>query len=230
MKKGIKHTDKNKPWAKRMMQQKAYDVESRQKLPSFFIVCEGVNTEPSYFKSFPVGNARVKSFGLGLTKTQLVNSVVEMIRKDASLKEQEVWVVFDMDRSPDQQVAQAEDFNQAIAMAKKNGLHVAYSNDAFELWFLLHYQPQDAKWLRGQYYQRLSEIWDCHYEKEGKTSFYCRGTYQRLQEDERADQQAALQRAELIHQQQIEFSFSEQNPCTTVFQLVAALNYGDLKG
>jgi hypothetical protein len=224
MKKRIKQTDQNKPWAKKKMQQRAYSVESREKLPSFFIVCEGMNTEPDYFRSFPLGNACVKSFGLGHTKTQLVQAVLGMIQKDATLKDQEVWVVFDMDRSPDQEEKQSEDFNQAIALARENGIQVAYSNDAFELWFILHYQPQDAQWLRDQYYQKLSELWGCHYEREGKASSFCKKTYQRLQNDERADQQKALRRAEQIHHQQTARPFAEQNPCTTVYQLVAALN------
>ena len=51
-----------------------------------------------------------------------------------------VWIVFDRDRSDkdDEDIGKAINFNGALTKAKKHNFEVAYSNDAFELWLLLH--------------------------------------------------------------------------------------------
>lgn len=167
--KQIKKTDRKKPWYKKRFQTRPYAIESREKAKSFLIICEGENTEPWYFKSFPLGNAQVESYGLGRSKTALVEYVLEILRADEDSTEKEAWVVFDMDKTPGELAQQKEDFNHAIQLAQKHGLNVAYSNDCFELWFVLHYQYLDMSLSRNQYYKRLSELWDCNYEgKIGK--------------------------------------------------------------
>lgn len=64
-----------------------------------------------------------------------------LVREAISAREQEkqkgksfnfCWIVFDKD--------DYQDFDEAIEFAGKNGFEVAYSNQAFELWFLLHFK------------------------------------------------------------------------------------------
>ncbi len=43
--------------------------------PSILIVCEGENTEPSYFNQFRITSAKVKSVGEGYNTVSLVNRV-----------------------------------------------------------------------------------------------------------------------------------------------------------
>lgn len=222
--KPVKKTDQEKPWNKRPSGKKAYQEHSREQAKVFLIICEGENTEPLYFKSFPLGNATVDCYGLGRSKTALVNHVVENVIHDRSNAGKEIWVVFDFDIKPDQQEQQKEDYNQAIELAKKHGIKVAYSNDAFELWFLLHYQPLDAQWTRHQYYQKLSEYWGCNYEKEAKHHNFCRKIYQQLLDDSKSSQNEALSRAAKLMSAQNELAYADQNPCTTVYKLVAELN------
>lgn len=64
---------------------------------------------------------------------------------------------------------QNEDFNRAIRKARDLGYHCAYSNDAFELWFVLHYQYLDQQQHRNFYYQLLGKKWNTNYTKEGKS-------------------------------------------------------------
>lgn len=101
---------------------------------TFLIVCEGENTEPEYFNAFRLTSATVKAIGKGL-------GTMSLVREAISVREQEkqkgksfnfCWVVFDKD--------EYQDFDEAIEFAKKNGFEVAYSNQAFELWFLLHFK------------------------------------------------------------------------------------------
>jgi len=89
--KNIKFTDKNKSWNKQPM--KRYN-EGEPNKTSFLIICEGQNTEPQYFRQFPVKTAEVISYGLGSSRTKLVEMVIDLKTED---KQQEVWVVFDMD-------------------------------------------------------------------------------------------------------------------------------------
>jgi len=102
---------------------------------SFLIVCEGEKTEPDYFKAFRMTAATVKALGQAMNTMALVNKAISIREADHQKKREydQCWVVFDKDDFP------AQDFNQAIQLAEKNGFRVAYSNQAFEYWFLLHY-------------------------------------------------------------------------------------------
>jgi hypothetical protein len=222
--KAIKITDAKKAWNRRQQDGRQFAINQKAIERSFLIICEGVNTEPIYFKSFPIGNAEVESYGLGSSKTALVSQVIHLLNADKELKNKEVWVVFDFDIKPDQLEQQKQDYNNAVELAGKHKIHVACSNDAFELWFLLHYQHMDMQVTRHQYYEKLSQLWNCNYEKIGKTLDYSRKIYQRLQQDANANQDSALKRAEQLHEQHKNLLLADKNPHTTVFQLVKALN------
>jgi len=220
----IKQSDRKKAWARRRTSSKPYVLESKEQAKIFLIICEGENTEPTYFKSFPLGNATIESYGLGSSKTALVKQILQVLESEANAKQKEVWVVFDFDIHPEQVAKQKEDYNNAIALAEKNGLKVAYSNDSFELWLLLHYQPLDTHWTRHNYYQKLSELWNCNYEKEGKKVEFCRSIYRRLIEDKAANQEEAIAHAKKLYEAHKDKNPADKNPCTLIHQLVQELN------
>ena len=60
------------------------------------------------------------------------------------------WVVFDKDNT------QNQTFNESIDLARRNGFQVAYSNQAFELWFLLHFDYISGPLHRNHYAARLT--------------------------------------------------------------------------
>ncbi len=222
--KAIKKSDFNKSWNNPKLKAKKYRIEEVDKERSFLIICEGKNTEPWYFKSIPAGNVSVESYGVGQSKTALVETVLEIIKTDKAAREKEIWVVFDMDIKEDQHAQQKEDYNQAIQLAQSKNIRVAYSNDAFELWFLLHYEYMDAQLKRHQYYERLSELWECNYEREGKHEAFCRKIYQRLENDSRADRSKAIAFARKLLETYSDLPYCHHNPCTTVFRLVEAID------
>lgn len=84
-------------------------------------------TEPYYFKAFRMTTATIKAVGQGMNTISLVNKAISI--RDTDMKKKrtydQCWVVFDKDDFP------ANDFNQAIALAERNGFRVAYSNQAF---------------------------------------------------------------------------------------------------
>jgi hypothetical protein len=133
---------------------------------SFLIICEGENTEPDYFNEFKLGAAKVESIGEGKNTVSLVNSAIQIKRKYLKKGEQfdQYWVVFDKDDF------NAQDFNNAILMAEADGFKVAYSNQAFEFWYLLHFNLHQGQIDRGTYAQTLSDYLGFDYLKESAIS------------------------------------------------------------
>lgn len=192
---------------------------------NILIVCEG-QTEALYFESFDVVQLQVVCEDTkGLTKRQLVEWASEKVKEYKNKEHREfdeVWCVFDMDikRGKDQYA----DYDGAISSAHAKGYKVAHSNDAFELWFYLHYQFTDQANHRTFYYDKLSKQWSINYEKNGKARAFCMTNYDRLQTDSKADQQKAIQRAEKLCDNNTHLPYSQRNPVTTVHLLVRVLN------
>ncbi|MGD0750951.1 MAG: RloB family protein [Anaerolineales bacterium] len=127
----------------------------------FLIVCEGAKTEPNYFKKFPIPpDSVVDVEGPGANTDGLVKEAILLMKKK---KYDQVWVVFDRDSFTPQH------FNNAIQLAKNNGIRVAYSNEAFELWYFLHFHYLEAGITRDDYCHRLGQA-DCLGHKYDKKS------------------------------------------------------------
>jgi hypothetical protein len=105
--------------------------------PAILIVCEGENTEPSYFSRFRLSSARIYPVGEGYNTVSLVNRAIALNNSFADYYDQ-VWCVFDKDDYS------SIDFNQAIALASANGFGTAYSNQAFEYWLILHFEDHQG--------------------------------------------------------------------------------------
>lgn len=131
----------------------------------FLIVCEGEKTEPNYFKKFPIPKDCVVSVtGVGANTDSLVRKAIEL---KGQQKYDQVWVVFDRDAFT------SEQFNNALQLAKINNIEVAYSNEAFELWYILHFMYLDTGIKRDDYCDRLGKG-DClgrKYEKGSETIY-----------------------------------------------------------
>lgn len=128
--------------------------------PTILIVCEGKNTEPSYFNKFKLSSAKIRAVGDGRNTISLVESAIEM--RDGY---DQVWCVFDKDDFD------ANDFNQAIQIATAQGLGVAYSNQSFEYWLVLHFEDhQGGGMSRNDYDPTINEYINkmgCHYDGKG---------------------------------------------------------------
>ena len=129
---------------------------------SFLIVCEGQNTEPEYFNSFRLTSATVKAVGKGLGTRVLVKVAIR-IRLEEQKKGKiydHCWVVFDKDDFPE------EDFNAAITEAEAAGFKVAWSNQAFEFWFILHFILYHGPLHRSRYAEMLTKLTGMPYSKK----------------------------------------------------------------
>src|SRR4051794_12153848 len=121
-------------------------VASKEPLERFLIVCEGERTEPNYFEGFRVPSVVLDIHGTGFNTLRVVQ---EAIRLKLEGRYDQVWCVFDRDIFP------AQHFNEAIRLAVQAGIQVAYSNEAFELWYLLHFDFHDTAIRRADYITKL---------------------------------------------------------------------------
>ena len=214
----VKITDAEKSW-NRKPKTSTYQVETIPIGKTILITCEG-QTEKLYFESFPV--LGVKAFDLGgQSKLKLVESTLEIVQ-NSKLEYNEVWCVFDMDVKRGE--AEYSDFDNSIIQAKQLGFNVAYSNDSFELWFYLHYYYTDLQNLRGFYYEELGKKFGINYVREGKKYNFCLQLYKILSEDASSSQEKAIVWAKRLLESNKHLPFHQQNPVTTVYQLVEVLN------
>ncbi|MBP7459927.1 MAG: RloB domain-containing protein [Candidatus Delongbacteria bacterium] len=202
----------NKPWLnlKSPSQRKSVLRSLRERI---LIICEGEKTEPHYFKKFPVNSGKLEILvhGTGKNTISLVDEAIQ--RRDKAISDRkdynQVWCVFDKDSFSD------DHFNRAIDKAVKNKIRVAYSNEAFELWYLLHFIYLDTAISRKDYCIRLSEQMGVKYEKNAPDM------YKRMKNM----QITAIRNAERLYAgYSSTVTFTKRNPSTTVHRLVEELN------
>ncbi len=116
----------------------------------FLIVCEDENTEPYYFDEFkalfPKNTLFLETVGTGRDPLGVVQQAIIERDKLAELSNKEidfVWTVFDKDDA-DENDAKIRRFEQAFELAEEETIHIAYSNEVFELWLLLHISEVEA--------------------------------------------------------------------------------------
>ncbi len=220
--KAIKVTDKKaqKAWLKKV-KPSIYEIETMEPNKLILIVGEG-QTEKLYFESFPVVSMTVEAIDLGgQSKLKLIEATEDIVEKSVKTYDK-IWCVFDMDVKKGEK--EFADFDNAIKSGIAKGFNMAYSNDSFELWFYLHYHYTDQNNHRQFYYQALSGLWSCNYEKVGKSYEFCQNIYGRLESDENASQEEAIKRAEHLLITQSHLNYHMQNPVTLVYELVKLLN------
>lgn len=216
---------------KKKEKEKCYPVA----LGIYLIVCEGEKTEPNYFKSYQNALEELKNEarqiriirngediivktstigdkfeikGTGYNTLSLVDVALNM--KNKAFQDYEaVWCVFDKDSFKDEQ------FNNAIFKAEQHGILVAYSNEAFELWYLLHFDYHDTPIKRQDYRAKLTEKLGETYQKNSLTM------YQNLEDKQ---EQAIKNAKRLLGKYGDCKKYATHNPSTTVHLLVEALN------
>ena len=119
---------------------------------AILIVSEGINTEISYFNHFKIPGVSVRCVGKGMGTMRLVKEVPAVL-KEEKRKFDEIWVVFDKD--------DFVDFEEAIRYARFKGYGVAYTNQAVEYWFILHFKDHQGQAMdRKDYAVELNRLMD----------------------------------------------------------------------
>jgi hypothetical protein len=110
----------------------------------FLVVTEGEKTEPKYFDALKrrlrLPSVQIEIFHPPSTDPiGLVDCAITMRnnrnRQNRDPKYDEVWVVFDLEKTHDERRELA---GRAINRARDNKIRIAYSDPCFEFWLLLH--------------------------------------------------------------------------------------------
>jgi hypothetical protein len=129
----------------------------------FLIVCEDEKTEPSYFQQFqyqfPERTMYIITIGTGRDPKGVIEQAIKK-REEFKLEYYKeidfVWVVFDKDDA-DENETKINRFNDAFKIAERENIQIAYSNEVFELWLLLHitYVEESKPLSRSKIYEKL---------------------------------------------------------------------------
>jgi hypothetical protein len=205
-------------------------VRYRKYQQFFLIVCEDESTEQYYFESFanlfPEETLFLKAVGtgldpLGVTQQSIIEreKLYELRRKEIDF----VWVVFDKDDA-DENETKIQRFEDAFRLAKKESIGVAYSNEVFELWLLLHLVDVDrnSSLPRTEVYQKLEMAIKAH---EAYHAFeYIHGKKEVVEVIQAiGNEQKAIDRASNLLSHHEGKSPIESNPSTKVHTLVKEL-------
>lgn len=214
----VKLSDRNKQWFIKSLHCRERRLNIREERQRFLIVCEGEKTEPNYFEMFgqelPRRVVQLDIYGEGANTLSLV-SRAKYLRDSQATGDypfDQVWIVFDRDSFD------ADNFDNAINMAEADGMQCAWSNEAFELWYILHFEYRNTAMSRTEYQGKLTILLGETYRKNAPDM------YQKLMR--LGNQRNAITWAKKLRD---EFQSaitppSRSNPCTTVFQLVEQLN------
>lgn len=153
---------------------KVDDKRTADSLFTFIIFCEDEISEYYYFKWFETPLIKVnvirkqKSMLTNIKKAITFcteNGIMFFKDNKYKLEEEgiEIWCVYDRDieSNPAEVVEKDNEFNLSISLAEQSDINVAWSNDAFELWILLHLMEvnpaiEDTK-RRVYYYDALTD-------------------------------------------------------------------------
>jgi RloB-like protein len=203
-------------------------IDFRAKRRYFLIVCEGEKTEPNYFESLknalPKGVLDVYSFridGTGYNTESLVKKAIELKtlwESDLERKVDKLWVVFDKDSF------KPKAFNNAIQLCLNNHptVEAAWTNEAFELWYLLHFNFYNTGISRKQY----QDLIENNFKKRGLKNYkYKKNSLEMFDLLETfGSREDAIKNAinlEKIYDNTSDFA--NHNPCTKVHKLVMEL-------
>ena len=192
------------------------------------IVCEGEKTEPNYFRSFSMMENssglvyQVDTQGGKISTTQVVDKAIALKQEAEKAKKpyDAVWAVFDRDDF------KATTFDKAINKANQNGIGCAWSNEAFELWYVYHFDNRNTSMSRKDYEDIIT--------KRVRGAGYCNGnkkyTYLKnnpkmrsILRDCKCDENLAIKYAERQSKTFIDNKFHDHNPCTMEYKLVRQL-------
>ena len=146
----------------------------------------------------------------------------EKARKNLNRIYDHVWAVYDRDSFPD------EDFNNSIFKGKAKNIKCAWSNEAFELWYVLHFQYRNTGMSREDYKKCIeSEINKRISSQKKKTPKF---TYKKNDPNmynilqEYGDEKQAIAWAKMLDNTHNNSKYSTHDPCTKVYELIEKLN------
>lgn len=181
-------------------------------LRRILILCEDEKSSVLYLKRFPVDKdiVQVEYVGTGLNTDGLMQEAIrrkkDAIRADSAYAE--IWVVFDRDSFPQR------NFDRAFDLASSHQEILAcWSNECFELWYLLHFQYQNTGMARERIFDEVGKKIGYIYQKNDGNIF----------EVLKDKLPTALKNADKLYQHNSTHKSLRENPSTLVHKLVKML-------
>jgi hypothetical protein len=203
-------------------------TQFKSKRKFYLIVCEGEKTEPNYFNSLkdslPKGVLALVNIDINGTGRNTLSIIEETkkLRKSYESKYlrkiDKVWAVFDRDSFP------SENFNNAIAKGEnsKPKINCAWTNEAFELWYLLHFSYYNTGVSRDRFQKLLErEIIKCSGDSSYKYKKNSTEMYELLIKF--GNQNFAIENSERLDNLYDDERFADHNPRTKVHILIKEL-------
>ena len=145
---------------------------SRSILPDrHLIVCEGTKTEPNYFEAIcsrikgRYGCERLHVEGAGRNTLSVFDYALEILDDSADVYAH-VWLVYDKDGFPSGSFNATADKCDAKRTAGPQ-FHALWSNEAFELWYILHFEYLQSGLSRDAFSEKLTQ----HLKKQGHSAY-----------------------------------------------------------
>lgn len=209
-------------------QEQKRKLNVRAKRMYYLIVCEGAATEPNYFEGLkqdlPKGVLtayQIDIEGTGRNTQSLVDEALrlkEAYEKNTTRPVDKLRVVFDRDSFA------ANDFNNAIVRCAQNTpvIGCAWSNEAFELWYLLHFHYYNNAISRKDYQDLIEENLrpflgeNYRYQKNSIEMYALLKEYGSIED--------AIRNAKNLERNFAgRQDYANHNPCTMVYKLVEEL-------
>lgn len=127
------------------------------------IVTEGTETEPSYFRVVKELINHIYPDRISLEIHGTGNNTLNLFEKAKQITAasingfKHVWVVYDTDDFPPEHIDQTAQLCEAES-TEETIYHAIWSNQCFELWFLLHFSFMHSDLHRKAYWAKLTDI------------------------------------------------------------------------
>jgi len=193
----------------------------RKKFPKIYIFHNGAVAELDYFQDFKhflaaqdaqiiVENHAKRT--AGKVPWQVIEEAIkrqkqnEISQKDGD----QIWCVFDID---DFYKNNPKEFEKSLKKAEAKNIKIAYSNQCFELWLMLHFEQISTAISRKDYEKKLQTFFKkigINYQKNSSDIF----------NKILPRQQDAIKRSKKLFKE----NKPQNNPSTSIFLLVEELN------
>lgn len=189
----------------------------RTQKDTIYIICGG-HTEKIYFDLFKnafqeqILGRKIKVLKKPIDPLNLIRYCIQIKEKKKDCLK--IWSVFDKD--------EFNNFDEAITLANENNIFCAYSNQAFEVWFINHFQELYTPLHRDKYYSLLEKLLGKKYKKNSRC---LNQVIESLLDNAKIE--TAIINSERVYYKHIKEkngeSYSDYEPCTMVYKLVKEL-------
>lgn len=219
-------------------------LNDKKTVDDMIIACEDSVSSPKYFRMLIkelIKKKRITQDSLVIAKHKHTNpkGVLQDLKDhDKNRKKyydfEHKWIVIDRDKARVNGGGHSkEDFNVALEMAKSTKSHlnieVAYTNDAFELWYLLHFEYRNTALSRDEILVELikklkqedKQFFTTVTNKNIKNEIYTSKIFDFLEKR----QETALKNAKkLLASYGKDHKPESDNPATTIHLLIEVIN------